>query len=1068
MASEVNPVTLDKLMAKVMERPESDREAFLRRAVTNDAALLAAALEQLRLISSARRAERFFGRRPDDAVDEPSLLPNTHALRPGERVGGFTLESFLGRGGMGQVWQAKQESLGRRVALKLILPEKVDERTLALFVKEAKAGGRCHHKNLVATLDHGEDEGIAWLAQELVEDACTLADALDRFRAMDVLPSDYYRRVAELIEKVALGMEAAHEAKVHHRDLKPHNILLGADDEPRVADFGLARIESQSIEKSKSGELVGTYYYMSPEQVAAKRIGLDHRTDVFSLGVVLYEMLTLQRPFVGDSGQQIAQQITYWDPPRADQVRSHCPRDLAVIAEKAMQKIATHRYPTMAAFAADLRRYLEDRPILAKPTGRIERARKWVRRNPTVTGVLVTAVVGAVVAVGFMLDAQAQREEADRQRSEAELQTALAQANERKFESKVSEFNQLAGVVRYDELVAGAKDLLGQAAWPAAIPGMESWVQDCDELLEMRGKIEDTIDSLRKDALHWTEAQQEADRRVDAERFAQWELLGKQLASLRYAQAVRDGAPIPAVALTAEQQELDAYVLNSLAWARVAPQPSDRRVWGEEPLGLAAARLLVDKATDDPARFQYLDTLAWALLANGQDAGARQTAAAALDAAPDDAKGNYESRQRNIESAIERAAEILTAAEQEYETMTAAVTVRQTYAFAPKDEAQSFLHDQLVDLLVKFDRLEASERAVIGQRLEWARQIDSLSQSHPNAAVTWAEARNAIGVSEKYAGLTIELRAEDVLGLVPLGPNPKTGYFEFYHLRSAWDGKSDPREIAIPTHGKDGSIEVMDDTGIVFVLLPGGEVTLGSQDKDEDAPYYDAQRYSDEDLHPVSLSPFFLARHELTQGQWSRLWSNEEGLRQPSYYAAGDTVLGTKMTLAHPVEQVDWSMSRGLLASHGLSLPTEAQWEYGCRGGTTTARITPLAELQTVANVADATAKRAVPSWQCETWTDGHVIHAPVGSFQANGFGLYDVHGNVWEWCLDAYSSYGSERVGDGLRPGGDGSSDRVIRGGSFSNPAVLARSASRRNSAPTIRANDLGLRPARTSRLRD
>jgi formylglycine-generating enzyme required for sulfatase activity len=334
--------------------------------------------------------------------------------------------------------------------------------------------------------------------------------------------------------------------------------------------------------------------------------------------------------------------------------------------------------------------------------------------------------------------------------------------------------------------------------------------------------------------------------------------------------------------------------------------------------------------------------------------------------------------------------------------------------------------------------------------------------------VSWGAARKAIAASEKYAGQPIELRPEDVLGLVPLGPNPETGYFEFYHLRSAWDGKSDPREIAIPTHGEDGAIELTDDTGIVFVLLPGGAVILGSQDEDESAPYYDAQRQSDEDLHPVTLSPFFLARHELTQGQWARLWSGADDLRQPSHNAAGGTLAGTQMTLAHPVEQVDWWMSRDMLASHGLALPTEAQWEYGCRGGTTTVWITPLEELQTVANLADATAKRAGAPWQGETWTDGHVVHAPVGSILANDFGLHDVHGNVWEWCLDAYSSYGSERVGDGLRPGGDGSYGRVYRGGGFNIPAVYARSAGRNSVAPTIRNGNLGLRPARTSRLRD
>ena len=300
--------------------------------------------------------------------------------------------------------------------------------------------------------------------------------------------------------------------------------------------------------------------------------------------------------------------------------------------------------------------------------------------------------------------------------------------------------------------------------------------------------------------------------------------------------------------------------------------------------------------------------------------------------------------------------------------------------------------------------------------------------------------------SKLYGEVSIELIPQ--MGLVPLGMNPETKLWEFYHLRSAWDGTSDPTTIALPTHREDGSIEVTADTGIVFVLLPGATFWRGAQATDPNGPNYDKQARPDEAPRRVNVPPFFLARNEMTQEQWARLWSGGEALRRPSNYGLGYRHAGMTAAVdgSHPVEQVSWTMSSETMARHGLSLPTEAQWEYGCRGTTNTPYWFDFADLKDLANVADATAKRAGVAWTCESWSDGHIIHAPVGTFGANRFGLHDVHGNLSEWCEHTYGS----------------SSVRVYRGGSYGYPAVLARSAERSSSAGAIRRSNLGLRPAR------
>jgi len=304
-----------------------------------------------------------------------------------------------------------------------------------------------------------------------------------------------------------------------------------------------------------------------------------------------------------------------------------------------------------------------------------------------------------------------------------------------------------------------------------------------------------------------------------------------------------------------------------------------------------------------------------------------------------------------------------------------------------------------------------------------------------------------------YAGLALSPQ----LGLIPLGRDPGSGLWEF----GVWDQTGE-----IPVRGEDGRLILDDRSGIVLVLIPGGEFRMGS-------PPDERGRMSDEVPHEMKLDPFFLSKFEMTQAQWQAFTGTNPSIYGPPRYDPNWDRLPAdrKRMWRHPVERVDWHLATRVLSRLGLQLPTEAQWEYAARGGTTTAWWTGTrpAGLAGAANLLDQFAKRlgAPPSWGVpEDFDDGFLAHAPVGSFRANAFGLHDVAGNVWEWCTDPYVDYATAtNPGDGRRLATGLPHTRICRGGSFLNPASDARSANRANPSPDYVNHDLGLRPARPVR---
>ena len=357
------------------------------------------------------------------------------------------------------------------------------------------------------------------------------------------------------------------------------------------------------------------------------------------------------------------------------------------------------------------------------------------------------------------------------------------------------------------------------------------------------------------------------------------------------------------------------------------------------------------------------------------------------------------------------------------------------------DDADQFLYDTLYALHGNLETFEAGAVANVKMRLRWAELVTGLTH-RKRSGPSWDAARAAIRSNSNYADDVPSLPDEDIVGLVPIGENPATGLWEFYDLRSAWDGKGDGTEIEIPRHdpvAKDGRLN-KPPAGIVFVLLPRG--TLAAAEKLDENGNPTGRSFR------VDLTPSFLARHELTCGQWMRLMGDED---RPFFFSQGSMTKAKEREL-YPAEHVTWTEANHCLTSFGMRLPTEAQWEYGCRARSTT-------RWHTGDDVASLTGYAHLSFGTQET--------EPIrtGSLRANDFGLHDMHGNVEEWVLDSYHQVRTQgRPEDGLQtPKKVRFDEHVARGGCYQHQPLVAASHFRLKHEAKFRFQTLGVRAARS-----
>jgi serine/threonine protein kinase len=562
----------DEFLRRQRDGERPDVEEYIAR-YPQAAEVLRPVLTSLGLLDFSQQ-----GRSPSSTETGPNEVAGT--------LGDFRILGEIGRGGMGVVYEAEQISLSRRVALKVLpFASTLDAKQLQRFKNEAQAAAHLHHQSIVPVYATGCERGVHYYAMQFIEGR-TLAAVIEELRTQaqwqrptrgvqttpwekgkEMLaelapapksPADdswatapgavtrsrpdeaatltsppgfstetstkdpaFFLAAARLGIQAAQALEHAHQLGVVHRDIKPANLLVEGRGNLWITDFGLAQVQSNAS-LTLTGDLVGTVRYMSPEQTLAKRVLLDHRTDVYSLGVTLYELLTLEPAFNGRNRHEVVHQIAFDEPRRPRQINKAVPAELETIVLKAMEKNPAERYATAQEMADDLERFLKDEPIRAKRPGLLLRARKWARRHPAVSWsalILVFLATTAVAMFSWREKHWSDRRLADKVEEQQITQAALAQAEKARRHARGA-LDELCSEEILSDWLGRQKQLtaMQRGFLDRALESYQRFTEDIGDSPEQRQALAGAhyhIGVIREKLGQWKEAQESYRHAID-------------------------------------------------------------------------------------------------------------------------------------------------------------------------------------------------------------------------------------------------------------------------------------------------------------------------------------------------------------------------------------------------------------------------------------------------------------------------------------------------------------------------------------------------------------------------